>query len=75
VRIPNLLDRETRHREFKPLKKHESVPYQLRSGRVCGAIRAIFGFKTSLIMLHIFAGHGVVYQPLTLFGKDCARIG
>lgn len=32
-------------------------------------------FKIALILLHIFVTGSVVYQPLTLFGKDCARIG
>jgi hypothetical protein len=39
------------------------------------AVAAKCGFKITLILLHIFATRGVVYQPLTLFGKDCARIG
>jgi hypothetical protein len=32
------------------------------------------GIKIALILLHIFGTRGAVYQPLTLFGKDCARI-
>jgi hypothetical protein len=40
-----------------------------------GIVPAKYRFKIALILLHIFGTRGVVYQPLTLFGKDCARIG
>jgi hypothetical protein len=33
------------------------------------------GCKITLILLHIFVTSGAVYQPLTVIGKDCSRIG